>query len=409
MRRRVRNLLFFGLLLGVAAFGWFVRGVFERGSDAVSAGADVPIAKVARGPIEETVRARGIVKPAPNALVRVGFPMPKDVSRRIRSLRAVEGDAVKAGSTLGELDMADLQAALQQLRGDAAVVERRLDALRVLKPQEVRLAETVRDEAAVQADLADGNLERGRQLRDKALLPPQDYEALATQSKVAHARRANAEAALTQVNARFDTEIATLEAQLVQAQAAIRNVEVQLEWGVLRAPFDSVVFAVHQRAGELTSNQPGSPVLTLLDPNQLQVHLYVDETDFGKAHVGQPVTLQIEAHPGERVSGTIARLLPQPVVQENVVYYLALVDVAEAYRNLLRAEMTTLAFIQTGGDTPVLWLPPPALRSRSDGWYVRQRTASGVVDTAVEIGARGEGRVEIRSGLSEGTEVLLDR
>lgn len=406
----MRVLLSLTLLVGVAMAGWFVRGAFDSGSDAVSAGAsDIAVATVARGPIEQTVRARGIVKPAPNALVRVGFPMPKDVSRRIRLLRVIEGDAVRAGSILGELDTSDLQAALQQLRGDATVVERRLDALRVLKPQEVRLAETVRDEAVVQADLADGNLERGRQLRDKALLPPQDYEALVTQSKVAHARRANAEAALSQVNARFDTDIATLEAQLDQAHAAIRNVEVQLDWGVLRAPFDGVVFAVHQRPGELSSNQPGSPVLTLLNTNELQVHLYVDETDFGKVQIGQPVTLQIEAHPGERVSGTIARLLPQPVLQENVVYYLALVDVADTHQSLLRAEMTTLAFIQTGGDEPVLWLPPPALRSRSDGWYVRQRTATGVVDTSVQIGVRGEARVEIRSGLPEGTEVLLDR
>jgi HlyD family secretion protein/macrolide-specific efflux system membrane fusion protein len=410
MGRRARVLSFLGLAIAVASAGWFVRGISEPRSGAVSAGTgDAAVATVARGRIEQTVRARGIVKPAPNALVRVGFPMPKDVSRRIRSLRVVEGDAVRAGAVLGELDTSDLRAMLQELHADAAVVQKRLDALRALRPQDVRLAETVRDEAAVQADLAERNLERGRQLRDSALLPPQEYEALAMQSKVADARRANAEAALNQVHARFDTDIATLEAQLNQAHAAIRNVEVQLEWGVLRAPFDGIVFAVHQRPGELTSNQPGVPVLTLLDANGLQVHLFVDETDFGKVQIGQPVTLQIEAHPEERVSGTIARLLPQPVLQENVVYYLALVDPDETYRSLLRAEMTTLAFIQTGGNESVLWVPTPALQSRSDGWYVRRRTATGVVDTPVQIGMRGEGRVEIRSGLPEGAEVLIDR
>jgi HlyD family secretion protein/macrolide-specific efflux system membrane fusion protein len=365
--------------------------------------------RVARGPIERTVRARGIVKPAPNALVRVGFPMPKDVSRRIRSLRVVEGDAVTAGMLLGELDTSDLAATLQQLRGDAAVVQKRLDALHALEPRELHLAETVRDQAAAQAELAERNLARGAQLKAKALLPEQEHEALASEATVARAKLANADASLGQVRTRFATDITTLEAQLEQANAAIRNVEVQLEWGVLRAPFDAVVFAVHQRPGELSSNQPGAPVLTLLKANELQAHLYVDEADFGKVQAGQSVTLQLEAHAGERVTGTIVRLLPQPVLQENVVYYLALVDVDDKYRDLLRAEMTTLAFVQTGSNQPVLWVPSAAVFSKPDGWYVRRPGPNGPVETAVQIGTRNEGRVEIRSGVVEGAEVLVNQ
>jgi HlyD family secretion protein/macrolide-specific efflux system membrane fusion protein len=362
---------------------------------------------VARGSIDQTVRARGIVKPAPNALVRIGFPMPKDVSRRIRSLRVVEGDTVTAGMLLGELDTSDLAATLQQLRGDAAVAQKKLDAVRALEPQEVRLAETVHDQAAAQAELAERNLARGAQLKAKLLLPEQEHETLASDSKVARARLANAEANLSQVRTRFASDITTLEAQLEQANAAIRNAQVQIEWGVLRAPFDAVVFAVHQRPGELSSNQPGAPVLTLLKANELQAHLYIDEADFGKVRAGQRVTLQLEAHAGERVTGTIGRLLPQPVLQENVVYYLALVDVDEAHRHLLRAEMTTLAFIETGSNHPVLWLPSAAVFSKPDGWYVRRVTPNGAVETPVQIGSRNEGQVEIRTGLTERTEVIL--
>lgn len=361
------------------------------------------------GRIAQTVRVRGIVKPAPNALLRIGFPMPKDVSRRIRTMRVVEGDTVTAGTLLAELDTSDLAATLQQLRGDAAVVQKRLEALRILEPQDVHLAETVRDQAAAQADLAGRNLERGAGLRAKSLLPEQEYEAMGSEAKVARARLANAEASLSQVKARFETDIATLDAQLDQANAAIRNAEVQIEWGALRAPFDGIVYAVHQRPGELSSNQPGSPVLTLLKSNELQVHLYVDEADFSKVQSGQEVTLQIEAHAGERVTGKVVRLLPQPILQENVVYYLALVDVNDAHRGLLRAEMTTLAFVQIGSNDPVLWVPSAALRSKPDGWYVRRVTTAGPVETAVQIGTRSEGRVEIRGGVADGTEVLLDR
>jgi|RhiMethySRZTD1v2_1073278.scaffolds.fasta_scaffold93610_2 HlyD family secretion protein/macrolide-specific efflux system membrane fusion protein len=392
----------------VAAIGWVARGAWQRSGDGDSSVAAGPsIVRVGRGSIEQTVRARGIVKPAPNALVRIGFPMPKDVSRRIRALRVIEGDTVTAGALLAELDTADLAASLQQLRGEVAVVQRRLDALRALEPREMHLAETVRDQAVAQADLAARNLERGTQLKAKALLPEQELEALASDAKVARARLANAEAALTQLATRFKTDIATLEAQLQQAQAAVRNADVQMEWGALRAPFDAVVFAVHQRPGELSSNQPGAPVLTLLKADELQVHVYVDESDFGKVRTGQPVSLQIEAHPGESVKGTIVRLLPQPILQENVVYYLALVEVDAAQRALLRAEMTTLAFIETGSGDPVLWVPSAAVRSRNGTWYVTRRGPDGPVEMPIQIGTRNEGRVEIRGGLAEGAEVVV--
>jgi HlyD family secretion protein len=399
-----------GLLLVAAGVGWIVRGSLQFRSEVTSATqTGDAIVRVARGPIEQTVRARGIVKPAPNALVRIGFPMPKDVSRRISSLRVVEGDSVTAGMLLGELDTADLAATLQQLRGDAAVVQKRLDALRALEPRELHLAETVRDQAAAQAELAERNLTRGAELRARALLPEQEHEVLASDAKVARAKLSNTEASLSQVRTRFATDITTLEAQLEQANAAIRNAQVQIEWGVLRAPFAAVVFAVHQRPGELSNNQPGAPVLTLLKADELQAHLYVDEADFGKVRVGQKVMLQVEAHPGQRVTGSIVRLLPQPVLQENVVYYLALVDVDEAHRDLLRAEMTTLAFVETGSNQPRLWVPSAAVYSKPEGWYVRRPSPNGPVETIVEIGMRNEGRVEIRSGVAEGTEVLVNR
>jgi HlyD family secretion protein len=405
----IRVIAGLGLLVAAAGAGWMVRGSSLFRPEATSPAAEAAVVRVARGPIEQTVRARGIVKPAPNALVRVGFPMPKDVSRRIRSLRVVEGDEVTGGMLLGELDTSDLAATLQQLRGDAAVVQRRLDALRALEPRELHLAETVRDQAAAQAELAERNLARGAQLQARALLPEQEHEALASDAKVARAKLANADANLNQVRTRFATDLATLEAQLEQANAAILNAEVQIEWGALRAPFDAIVFAVHQRPGELSSNQPGVPVLTLLKANELQAHLYIDEADFGKVRVGQRVMLQLEAHAGERAIGAIVRLLPQPVLQENVVYYLALVDVDAAHRDLLRAEMTTLAFVETGSSEPVLWVPSAAVYSKPDGWYVRRRGPSGPVETAVQIGVRNEGRVEIRSGVVEGTEVLVNQ
>jgi HlyD family secretion protein/macrolide-specific efflux system membrane fusion protein len=399
--------VFIAIVAASGATGWVAHGC-RPGSDARSAGAPSEnTVRVQRGRIEQTVKARGIVKPAPNALVRVGFPMPKDVSRRIRLMHVVEGDVVAAGALLAELEATDLRETLAQLEADAAVLQKRLDALRALQPQEMRVAQSVRDQSVAVAELAASTLERAAQLRG-TVVSLQDYEAAQNTDRVARARLANADAALDQTRTRFETEIATAQAQQVQANAAIRGIAVQLEWSALRAPFSGVVFAVHQRPGELTSNQPNAPVLTLLRANELQLHAYVDEGDLGQVQPGQGVIVQVEAHSGEPLEGTVTRVLPQPVLQENVVYYLAVVEVEASKRSLLRPEMTGLAYIQAGTDEPVLWLPAAAVLSGSQGSYVRRVTPSGPQDAPVRTGVRSEGQVEVRDGLREGDEVLLN-
>ena len=102
-------------LVAAAVAGWLAHG-FWRSPPGASDGPMLnPTVRVQSGRIELAIKARGIVKPAPNALVRVGFPMPKDVARRIIELPWVEGDSVKAGEKLAQLDVSDLQATLAQM------------------------------------------------------------------------------------------------------------------------------------------------------------------------------------------------------------------------------------------------------------------------------------------------------
>jgi HlyD family secretion protein len=134
----------------------------------------------------------------------------------------------------------------------------------------------------------------------------------------------------------------------------------------------------------------------------------VDEADFGQVEPGQDVTVQVEAHSSEPLKGTVARVLPQPILQENVVYYLAVVEIDISKRSLLRPEMTGLAYIQIGDNQPVLWLPAAAVQSGPQGSFVRRVTPAGPAEIPVRIGARSEGQVEIRDGLREGDEVLVN-
>jgi HlyD family secretion protein/macrolide-specific efflux system membrane fusion protein len=363
--------------------------------------------QVTRTRMEQTIKARAIAKPRPNALVRIGFPMPKDVSRRIGRLEVVEGDSVKAGDVLAELDHEDLKAGLRQLAAEAGVVERQLQALRRMEPLDIRMAESAVAETKAQSDLAEQNMQRVDELFKRSITPKQAWDAAVNEVTVARAKHNHAETSLENTRAKFQTDIATAEAKLSTVKAAMESVEVQIRWSVLRAPIDGQVFTVHQRRGELANSQPQSPVVTLLDPLGIQLHLYVDESDFGRVATDQKVTFRLDSHPDKTLSGTIVRILPQPILQENVVYYLAVVDVDRDQRRLLRPEMTALAYVQMGTREGVLRLPLSAVTSRSDGWYATRLDPAGPVETAVKIGWKDETGVEIVEGLKEGDVVLL--
>lgn len=393
------------LLLVALGAGWTARVWLAPASATDEDGGN--FVRVARGRLEQSVKARGIVKPAPNALIRVGFPMPKDVSRRIARLPWVEGDEVRRGELLAQLDCADLKATRDQLTAEVHVAERKLAALRKSGPLEVRTAEATRDQAKSQSGLAEKNHNRLVRLVPGGAASAQDLETAVSDLAVAKARVAQTAAAAEQIEARVETDIATLEAQLKLAQATLQTIEVQIGWSTLYAPHYAQVFAVHQQQGELTGNTPGAPVLTLLDPKGLQVHLYVDENDLGRVRAGQLVRLRVEAHPDKVIEGKIVRLLPRALLQENVVYYLAVVEPLESQKTLLRTEMTTQASIQAGVKENVLWLPPSALRSRPEGWYVLKRGPGGRVEVPVKIGWKGEGRVELVEGVAEGDEVIV--
>jgi len=397
------------LFLALAVWaGWLLRGRFAADTKTAAAGKGGRTATVARGRMEQLVKARGIVKPAPNALVRLGFPMPREVARSICRLSLAAGDPVHAGDVVAELDDADLKATLRDLQAQVEVFQRRLDSLCAMEPVEIHMAESACAEDKAQLEHAERVYKRLADLGPHSAASTLEWETAVTSRDVAQAKLETSQARLEQVRAKYRTDAKIFEAQIAQATAAIENVKVQIGWSTLVSPIDGEVFAVHQYRGELTSNVPNAPVLTLLDPKQLQLHLYVDEVDFGRIQVGQEVTFRVDAHPGEILKGNIVRLLPQPILQENVVYYLAVVEVAEEQRALLRAEMTALAHVRAGAHEDALWLPSEAVRSRADGWYVLRPGAAGPAETPVHIGWKGEGRVEIREGLAEGDEVLLE-
>lgn len=108
--------------------------------------------------------------------------------------------------------------------------------------------------------------------------------------------------------ARLDDALVQL--QLSQADPALRRqLELQAERYVLRAPLSGVVTRVLARPGEVVA--PGQTVLAVADLSRLKLSLYVLERDLGRVRVGQRVELTADPFPGRVFVGTVASINPR--------------------------------------------------------------------------------------------------
>ena len=98
-------------------------------------------------------------------------------------------------------------------------------------------------------------------------------------------------------------QIAAVEAQVEIARAALETLKVQAEKLTLDAPISGLVLARPVHIGEVAL--PGAPLMTLADLGQVTLTIYVPEDQLGKVHLGQPVSVTVDAYPDRAFGGTV--------------------------------------------------------------------------------------------------------
>jgi multidrug resistance efflux pump len=273
------------------------------------------------------------------------------VGGRVKSVRAVEGAAVKKDEVLVELEAFDL--AERRAEAVAFALQRREEAARVVagaRPEEIRAAQARRDQSAARLarlvkgpreqeietaranvavaqatlDLTTKSLARAKSMFEASAIAVEDLDRAVEAAKVAEAvvRARRADLALLEEGSRAeDVEAAKAEAaeataslELLErgsraedvaaaraaadaADAALAAIDRQVEELTIRAPTDGVVDAVDLRPGDLVA--PNAPVLSIVDPARLWVRAYLPENrlDVG---VGAALDVSVDAFPGRR-------------------------------------------------------------------------------------------------------------
>lgn len=224
---------------------------------------------------------------------------------RVLRVDVVEGDAVTTGAELARLDTRELEAGLAGARAQLDAAEARLDELeRGARPQEVTTAEAAVRSAATRAEEARLESERAGTLFTGGAISRQAFDRAESAHQVAAAALAQTEEQLALV--REGPRIETIRAQRAAAEQARANVaraEAALAYGVITAPFDGVVTVRHREAGEAIS--PGAPVLTVLDPSDRWVRIYVREDQMGLVRLGLAAQISSDTYPDRVYLGEV--------------------------------------------------------------------------------------------------------
>jgi len=222
------------------------------------------------------------------------------VGGRVKAVLAREGDRVKAGQVLVELEPGDLQAQLAQAKGQLGQMAANLDKVMnrgvSARQQEIAAARARLLENEITLRKATTDLARTRRLVAAGASTSTDLENAETTELNARAQRDAQKATLDQLLRGTPQDIRAGEAQVEAAQGRLAQLQTQLAELTIRAPRDAEVETLDLRPGDLLA--PDAVAAKLLEPDQLYVRMYVPETQLGYVHPGQVVPLYVDSFPG---------------------------------------------------------------------------------------------------------------
>jgi membrane fusion protein (multidrug efflux system) len=299
---------------------------------------------------------------------------------------AVEDNAhIRAGDVVARIDDGDYRLAVQTAHDQVAVQQATIDRLgRQITAQEAGVDQAKAQLASAKAAATRTDLELKRQ------------QELAT-------RQINSRAALEQAQANYDQAVAAVQAgeagvgsalasvevlkaqkeeaarTLQQYQTALAKAERDLSFTVVRAPFDGVVGNRAVQVGDYV--QPTQRLASLVPLAAVYIDANFKETQVSRLKAGQPVSISVDALPGQGIEGRVASLAPASgsvfsllppdnatgnftkIVQRLPVRILIPADVAE--QGVLRPGMSVVVKINTkrGAPGPLQPMSTAALRT----------------------------------------------
>ena len=349
-------------------------------------GLGVQLATVERESLQAKVSANGKVQAVKKADISA------NVMGQVTRLAVKEGDTVKQGQFLAELDSRSARANSEAMQASLHA------ALSDLESATANLA------------LAKADFERAQANRKAGIISQSDFEKARTSFDTAKA---------SQETARRRSE---------QAKATLSQSKVGLAYTSLISPIDGVVTARRIELGETAvpgvQNQPGTVLLTVSDMSKIEAEMEVDEASIPSVKVGQEAQVRIDAFPNQLFQGQVTEVGGSPMVKTGVneaIKFKVKVWIKNPPLSI-KPGLSAQADIFTGSRPNALAIPYQALVSREiklkpnetfkpgqpreeEGiWALKDGKAEF---RKVKTGLLGDMKVEVTEGLQGGEKIVM--
>lgn len=354
--------------------------------------------RATRQDLVTSISTNGKVEPISN------FDPHSPIPTTVRKIYVREGQQVKAGEMLMQLEDSDVRAQVARAQAQLKGAEADQHAIQSGGTQEEVLT-TRSDQVKAQADrdAAQKNYDALQQLAKTGAAAPSEVREAAN-------RLATADATLKllqqkQQDRYSGPEVNKVHAEGAQARATLAAAEDQLKHTEIRAPFDGTVYSIPIKQGEYV--QQGELLLQLANLKRVQVRAFVDEPEIGKLATGQPVTITWDALPGKSWHGEITQM-PYTITTygtRNVGQVLCGVE-NDDRRLLPNINVTVNVSIANKKD--VVTVAREALHDDESGRFVYLIKDGHLDRQPVEAGIANNTRIEITKGLDPGELVALN-
>jgi HlyD family secretion protein len=329
------------------------------------------LAAIDHGPIVAVVNATGTINPITTVIVG------SQLSGQVVEILANYNDEVKADQVVARLNSDQIRFKLEAAKADIA---------------QMRATRAVQEVEAAEAERAH---KREATLRTSAATSEASFTAARTKAESAQA------------------QLQVIAAQILQREAMVHQLEVDLRNTEIRSPVDGVVIQRNVELGQTVAATYQAPTLFLIadDLHRMEIAANIDETDVGRIKPGQRVSFGVTAYPGREFVGTVRQIRLGSTTVSNVVIYTTVVSIENPRLELLPG-MTAHLRIETAvrkdvGRVPnaaLRWHPPGTEKSDGQRVYVLDR---GVPKAApVKLGVTDGNVTEVVSGLDR-REVVI--
>jgi len=243
-------------------------------------------------------------------------PVLAKVGGYVNTVTVSENDSVKAGQLLVQLDDDDYRVRLQQAQADLAAAEATGGGGGFSGQAQSQVQSAAGQRAALDAQIgaaranankADLDLARARELADKQIISKQQLDAAQATSAVAHANLLAAERQASAAGGTVNTAeagVRVANARTMAARANAANAQLQLDYTHITAPASGEVSRKQVEVGQLVA--PGQPLMSIVADTGVWVTANFKETQLAKIRPGQPVEFEIDAYGGCVGEGKVA-------------------------------------------------------------------------------------------------------